>query len=73
MKRNVLLCFMFLSFTFHFSFANELVDVASGKKHSLLLFENGKILPYGNNSYGQLGLPKTIDSQSITEEWPYTH
>lgn len=70
MKRNTLLCFIFLSLTFQFLFANELLDVASGKKHSLLLFENGKVLPYGDNYYGQLGLPKTIDSQSVTEEKP---
>lgn len=68
MKRNILLVFIFFSLTFQFLFANELLDVASGKNHSLLLFKNGKILPYGDNSFGQLGLSKIIDNQSITKK-----
>lgn len=70
MKRNILLVFIFFSLTFQFLFANELLDAASGKNHSLLLFKNGKILPYGDNSFGQLGLSKTIDNQSITKKNP---
>ena len=47
----------------HFLFAHELLDVASGTRHSLLLFDNGKILPFGDNGHGQLGLSKNIDYQ----------
>lgn len=68
MKRNILISILILSL--QCTFAHELLDVASGKNHSLLLFENGKILPFGHNDYGQLGLSKTINFQSISEEKP---
>ncbi len=68
MKRITLLTVVLLNL--HFLFAHELLDVASGTRHSLLLFDNGKILPFGDNGHGQLGLSKTIDYQSISEENP---
>lgn len=36
--------------------AQKLLDAASGRYHTLLLFEDGKILAFGYNYYGQLGL-----------------
>ena len=37
-------------------FSKNLIDVASGLYHTLLLFDDGKILAVGNNFYGQLGI-----------------
>lgn len=68
MKRIVVFSFIFLSFAMQLLFSNELIDVASGKNHSLLLFKDGKLLPFGSNSNGQLGFSKTIDNQSISDE-----
>lgn len=66
---------LFLVFSIYFSFsstvfAEKLVDVASGKNHALLLFADGHILPFGENYYGQLGLPKTKIRQVIYEKSP---
>lgn len=70
MKWKLVFCIISFLSLYSFIFANKLVDVASGKNHSLLLFEDGSILPFGENTYGQLGLPKTIEHQSISEEKP---
>lgn len=39
-------------------FSKNLIDVASGLYHTLLLFDDGKILALGSNFYGQLGIGK---------------
>lgn len=52
------------------SVPKELIDVASGKFHSLLLFDDGRILPFGENYSGQLGLALDIKEQSITVKSP---
>ena len=33
----------------------DIVDVACGGRHSMLLLANGQVLGFGNNSYAQLG------------------
>lgn len=55
MKRRILfsLCAVFLLCGAQ---AQKLLDAASGMYHTLLLFEDGKILAFGDNYYGQLGL-----------------
>ena len=70
MKRK--LSFYIISFLMFHSviFAKELIDVASGKFHSLLLFDDGRILPFGENYSGQLGLALDIKEQSITVKSP---
>lgn len=64
----------FIALFFLFSapavFAGEVIDAASGPSHSLLLFDDGRILPYGMNWCGQLGLPKTVGCQLIAEVPP---
>lgn len=52
-KIIITLLIFFISFEIY---GNELIDVAAGKYHTLLLFDNGKILSFGDNYFGQLGL-----------------
>ena len=52
-KIIITLLIFFISFEIY---GNELIDVAAGKYHTLLLFDNGKILSFGDNYFGLLGL-----------------
>lgn len=70
MKRKILisLCAVFLLCGAQ---AQKLLDAASGMYHTLLLFEDGKILAFGYNSYGQLGLGfESGHADSIYEPLP---
>lgn len=48
--------------------SEEVVAVAAGNRHSLALLKNGKVLAWGENQHGDLGLPESEGSQSTPRE-----
>lgn len=70
MKRKILIS-LCAAFILCGAQAQKLLDAASGMYHTLLLFEDGKILAFGYNSYGQLGLGfESGHADSIYEPLP---
>ncbi|EKX52989.1 hypothetical protein GUITHDRAFT_56483, partial [Guillardia theta CCMP2712] len=46
----------------------QIKSVAAGDVHSLLLSAGGRIIAFGDNSWGQLGLPETQESEALEKE-----
>eukprot|EP00960_Hanusia_phi_P013000 379895-Hanusia_phi.AAC.5 len=46
----------------------QIKAVAAGGLHSLLLSAGGRIIAFGDNTWGQLGLPETKESQVLEQE-----
>lgn len=55
MKKAAVMLFCLLFFIAH-TYAKKVIDVAAGKNHTLVLFDDGAILAFGDNLYGQLGI-----------------
>ena len=50
----------------------KIVDVAIGKYHTLCLFEDGRILAFGDNENGELGLGEFFFRRKIRFSFLYT-
>ena len=52
---------------FGFGFGEKVVEVAAGLSHSMARTNSGKVLTWGRNAEGQLGLGGTVDELSPSE------
>jgi len=46
--------------------SNRIVQIAAGDAHSMVLLDNGEILSWGDNAFGQLGIGNAISSMIPT-------
>ena len=53
--------------TLGFDISGKIIDIACGYYHTIVLTDNGKVYSCGDNSYGQLGLGNTNNSNILKE------
>ncbi len=46
----------------------NVVQVASGFRHSLALTDSGRLFSFGDNSHGQLGLGNSVGNRTLTPQ-----